>query len=364
MSMGLGPIRDVSLADARAKAAEARALLHQGIDPRIHRNAARDAAKAASDRAVSFAEVFETYLTAQAAGWRSARQAPLWRASMSQHVLPTIGHLPVGAINTSLVLKVLEPLWTVIPETASRLRGRIESVLSYATALGWREGPNPAVWRSHLALMLPKKTKVRSVVHHPALDWREAPTLLAELQAADGVASRALQFLILTAARTGEVRGATWAEVDMDAAVWTIPAERMKAQRAHRVPLAQAALDVLRSMELLRTPSGLVFPGQTRSRPIGAMAMLRALHALDRADLTVHGFRSTFRDWAAEATHYPNHVVEQALAHTVGNADEAAYRRGDLFAKRVALMDDWAAYLAQPAAQVVPLRAGRRDTGG
>jgi integrase len=300
--------------------------------------------------------VFETYVTAQAAGWRNARQAPLWRASMATHVLPTLGHLPIDAVTTEHVRKVLEPIWITTTETASRLRGRIEAVLSYAKARGWRSGENPATWRGHLALMLPRKSKVRPVQHHAALDWREAPAFLAELQAHDGVTSRALQFAILTAARSGEVRGATWVEVDMDAAVWTIPAERMKAQRAHRVPLSEGALAVLRSMELLRTPSGLVFPGQTRCRPIGAMAMLRALHALDRADLTVHGFRSTFRTWAAEATSYPHDVTEAALAHSVGNAVVAAYQRGDLFAKRVALMDSWSAYLASAPAQVVPLR--------
>jgi integrase len=356
-SMGLGAVADVSLAQARSRATAARALLHDGIDPRTHRDAAQAAVRGASDRAMTFAQVTERYIAAQEQGWRNAKHRADVRGSMERHVLPALGSLPVASITTESVLKVLEPLWQTTTETASRLRGRIEAVLSYATARGWREGPNPAVWRGHLQLMLPRKSKVRPVQHFNALDWRQAPAFLAELQTNDGIAARALKFLILTATRSGEARGALWDEVDLDAAVWTIPAGRMKAGRAHRVPLSQAALDVLRSVELLRTPKGPVFPGEKLRRPVASMALRRAL---GRDDLTVHGFRSTFRDWAAEATAYPNHVVEQALAHTIGNAVEAAYRRGDLFAKRVALMDDWAAYLAQPAARVVPLRAGRQ----
>jgi integrase len=357
MSMGLGPVADVTLAEARVKAAEARKLLRDGIDPREHRNAARAATIAAFHRAITFAQVVERYVSAQETSWRNATHRANVRASIAQHVLPTLGPLPVGAITTELVLKVLEPIWQTIPETASRLRGRIEAVLSYATARGWCEGPNPAVWRGHLQLMLPRKSKIRPVRHFAALDWREAPAFMIALSGADSIASRALQFLILTAARSGEVRLATWNEVDLDAAVWTLPARRMKAGRAHRVPLSAAALAVLRSMELLRTSAGPIFPGVKLRRPMTTLALSRVLHALDRDDLTVHGFRATFRTWAAEATSYPHDVVEQALAHSVGNAVVAAYQRGDLFAKRMALMDDWAAYLAQPAAQVVPLRS-------
>jgi integrase len=362
--MGLGPVSDVSLAEARAKAAEARKLLRDGIDPRAHRDSAKAAAIAASARAVTFAEVVERYVSAQETGWRSTRHRALWRASMATHVLPILGPLPVAAITTELVLKVLEPLWTDRTETASRLRGRIESVLSYATARGWREGPNPAVWRGHLALMLPRKSKVKPVQHFAALDWREAPALMAALRGQSSIGSLALQSAILTAARSGEVRGATWDEIDFDAAVWTIPASRMKASRAHRVPLSQAAVAVLRAVEILRTPGGPIFPSLRLRRPLTTTALARALHTLGRTDLTVHGFRSTFRDWAAEATAYPNHVVEQALAHSISNAVEAAYRRGDLFAKRVALMEDWATFLVQPAAEVVVLRPGVAQAAG
>jgi integrase len=229
-------------------------------------------------------------------------------------------------------------------------------ILSYATALGWRDGPNPAVWRGHLQLILPSRTKVRPNVHHAALDWREAPDFMARLREQDRIGARALLFAILTAARSGEVRGATWDEIDIEQDTWTIPADRMKAGREHRVPLSKAALAVLQSLNLLRSDLGPVFPGQKLKRPLTGMALTRPLGRMGRSDLTAHGFRSTFRDWAAETTGYPNHVVEQALAHTIGNAIEAAYRRGDLFAKRVALMEDWTNYLARPIAKVVHLR--------
>jgi integrase len=358
-SMGLGSADDVPLAEARARADAARALLRDGVNPLAHRETARAAAIAASARAVTFGEVMERYVASQETGWRSMRHRSLWQASMAQHVLPVLGTLPVDAIDTNLVMKVLEPLWQTTTETASRLRGRIEAVLSYAKVRGWRSGENPATWRGHLQLMLPRRSKVKPVVHFAAIDWRVIPEFMTKLRELDSIGARALQFTILTAARSGEVRGATWDEIDLNAAVWTIPASHMKAGRAHRVPLSGPALAVLESVMLLRCSGGVVFPGPKLRRPITNVTLALPLRQLGHEDLTVHGMRSTFRDWAAEATAYPNHVVEQALAHAVGNAVEAAYRRGDLFAKRVALMDDWAAYLAQPAAEVVPLRAGR-----
>jgi integrase len=224
-------------------------------------------------------------------------------------------------------------------------------------ARGWRErGHNPAVWRGHLKMILPMSRKVRPIRHFAALDWREAPAFMAKLREQDSIGAKALQFAILTGARSIEVRGATWDEIDMQAAEWNIPAHRMKAGKPHRVPLSQPALDLLCSMELLRTDTGPVFPGRLLKRPMTDTALTRPLARAGRGDLTAHGFRSTFRDWAAEATGHPNHVVEQALAHTIGNAVEAAYRRGDLFAKRAVLMDDWAAYLTRDPAEVVPLR--------
>jgi integrase len=361
-SMGLGSADDVSLAEARNRADAARALLRDGIDPLAHRDAAKAAVAAAAARAVTFAEVMERYVAAQQAGWRSALHGTIWRASMVQHVLPTLGALSVGMIDTDLVLQVLEPLWNSIPETASRLRGRIESVLSYAIARGWREGPNPALWRGHLQLMLARRSKVRSVKHFAALAWQEAPAFMAKLRELDSIGARALEFAILTAARSGEVRNATWGEIDLEQAVWSIPANRMKGARAHRVPLSSAALAVLAEVALLRSANGPVFPGPKLHRPLSHVTLAYPLRQLGFVDLTAHGTaRSTFRDWAAETTSYPNHVVEQALAHSIGNAVEAAYRRGDLLERRRALMDDWSAYLTRPPPAVVPLRHALRE---
>lgn len=225
-------------------------------------------------------------------------------------------------------------------------------MLSYATARGWRDGANPAVWRGHLQLMLPARAKVRAVEHHAALDWREAPAFMVELRKRNSFGAKALEFLILTAARSGEVRGATWDEIDLDHGVWTIPAARMKGVRPHRVPLSAPAPGILHAMAELRDGSGLVFLGQKQGKPLSDMSLTAVLRRMARGELTAHGFRSTFRDWAAESTHYPNHVVELVLAHAIGDKVEAAYRRGDLFDRRTALMDDWAAYLAEARSQV------------
>jgi integrase len=359
-SMGLGPYPDVSLVDARAGAAEARRLLREGRDPIAERAALAAAASAAFGRELTFADVAERYIAAQEAGWTSLRHRQIWRASIANDVLPVIGTLPIGMIDTDQVLRVLEPIWRRKPDTAVRVRGRIEAILSYAIARGWREGPNPALWRGHLRLMLPSKAKLQMVEHFAALDWREAPAFMVKLRGLDSISARALEFLILTAARSEEVRGAIWTEIDLERAVWTVPASRMKGSREHRVPLSGAALAVLEALTPLRAPSWLIFPGQSLRRAMGVNTLLRALHRVGCREFTVHGMRSTFRDWASEATSFSNHVVEQALAHSVGNAVERAYRRGDLFTKRQALMDDWAAYLARPPAAVVPLRAAGR----
>jgi integrase len=250
----------------------------------------------------------------------------------------------------------LQPVWNAKPETASRVRSRIELVLDYARTRGWRNGENPAQWRGNLKMLLPRKPKLQRVQHHAALDWREAPAFMAELREhGDMMGAGALTLAILTATRSSEVRGARWAEVDLERAVWAIPGSRMKSGREHRVPLSPPALAILCRQAELQDGSGLVFVGLRHGAPMSDMTTSAVLRAMDRGDLTVHGFRSTFRDWAAEATDCPNHVVEQALAHTIGSAVEAAYRRGDLFAKRVALMNDWAGYLDRPAAKVVPL---------
>jgi integrase len=300
-------------------------------------------------KAMTFDQCADAYITAHDPSWSNPKHRQQWRNTLRDHASPTIGDLAVSAIDTGLVLKVLEPLWASRPETASRLRGRIESVLDWAKVRGLRDGENPARWKGHLDHLLPARARVRKVKHHPALPYGEIDALVTLLRAQEGTAARALEFLILTAARGGEVIGATWHEIDMDAAVWTIPAERMKGGREHRVPLSDRALAILEGMR--GRDRELVFPLSEK-----AMAML--LRRIGRNDVTVHGFRSTFRDWAAETTAYPNHVVELALAHAISNGVEAAYRRGDLFEKRRHLMDDWARYCAteRTANGVTPIR--------
>jgi integrase len=246
----------------------------------------------------------------------------------------------VQAIDLALVMKALEPIWTIKSETASRLRGRIEAVLDWAKVRGYRSGENPARWRGHLDKLLPARAKIQKVEHHPALPYREIGTFMEKLRGQDGIAARALEVLILTAARTGEIIGGQWDEIDLQEEVWVIPEARMKAGREHRVPLSGAALAVLEQMDAIRE-GDFVFPGGKKGKPLSNMAMLALLKRMGRDDLTVHGFRSTFRDWAAERTDFPREVVEMALAHTIENKVEAAYRRGDLFQKRRKLMEAW-----------------------
>jgi len=260
------------------------------------------------------------------------------------------------------MLKILEPIWTTKPETASRLRGRIESILDWARVRGYRDGENPARWRGHLDELFPNKTKIRKVRHHAALPYGELPGFLTALREEEGIAARALEFTILTVARTGETIGATWAEMDLLNKTWAVPAERMKAGKEHRTPLPLRALAILEEMRRHRhttEDSAFVFPGGKIGKPLSNMAFLMLLRRMDRDDLTAHGFRSTFRDWAAERTSFQNHVVEMALAHAVGDKVEAAYRRGDLFQKRRQLMDAWGAYCTKPAAggEIVTLQA-------
>jgi integrase len=362
--MGLGGFPDVSLADARDKAQAVRKQLANGIDPIDQRAAERQAEATEQAHATTFAEAAKAYIEANETGWRSGKSAQQWRNSLATYAEPVLGKMACTAIETGDVLKVLQPIWAAKPETATRVRRRIEAVLSFAKVRGWRSGENPAVWRGHLQNTLPARGKVAPVVHYAALDWRKAPAFMAELQAREGMGARALAFAILTAARSGEVRGARWSEIDFDRAEWTIPAERMKAGQPHRVPLSEPALALLREQAKLKDGSGLVFLGQRKHVPMSDMTLTAVLRRMGRGDLTAHGFRSTFRDWAAEATHHPNHVVEQALSHAIASAVEAAYRRGDLIAKRQTLMDDWAAFLCRQPADVVPLADKRAELAG
>jgi integrase len=364
--MGLGAYdpdgrRGLTLAEARAAAADAQRLLRDGVDPLAHRRAEAEAAEVraaeADAKSRTFREAAGLYVAAHDAGWRNPKHRAQWRATLDAYAHPLIGELPVGEIDTDHILRCLNPIWTAKPETAARVRGRIEAVLDYAAARGWRAGQNPARWRGHLSNLLPRRSKVAPVEHHAALPWREMGAFMARLRAQGGTAARALEFCVLTATRTGETIGARWSEVDLEAAVWTVPAGRMKAGKEHRVPLSGAAVAVLRAMAPLRPEEGdgFVFPGGKADGPLSSMAMLMLLRRMGRGDLTVHGFRSAFRDWCEEATSTPHAVSEAALAHAIGDKVEAAYRRGDLFAKRRALMEEWARFCAEaPAAVVAP----------
>ena len=332
--LGLGRYPEVGLAAARQKAMEARRQIVAGMDPLAERRQARAPA-------MTFRQAAEALIEAKSPGWRNAKHAAQWTATLTTYVFPTLGRLSPQAVDTAAVLGVLRPIWSAKPETASRVRQRIEAVLDYASAVGLRSGDNPARWRGHLDHLLPKPAKVRAVEHHAALPWQESPAFMAELAKRGGVGARALAFAILTAARSGEVRGMTWAEVAGD--LWTVPAERIKAGKEHRVPLVPAALALLGEPG---EPGALVFQSETKpGHPLSENTLTAVLRRMSRGDLTAHGFRSSFRDWAGEATAHPREVIEAALAHQLKDKAEAAYARGDLFTKRRALMADWAAFL-------------------
>lgn len=359
--MGLGTLADISLAEARDAATTARKLVRQGINPIDQRRAQR--AENAAQAGLTFAQVADAYIKAHEPSWRNAKHRQQWRNTLDTYADPVLGKLPVASVDVGAVMKVLEPLWREKTETASRLRGRIESVLDYATARGWRTGENPARWRGHLDNLLPARSKVAKVEHHPALPWREVGGFMSTLAEEEGIAALALRFVILTAARTSEAIGARWSEIDMQGALWTVPGARMKAGREHRVPLSAPALDVLREAAKLRTNSkadGCVFPGAKPGKPLSNMALLMLLRRMERGDLTTHGFRSSFRDWCSESTNYPGEVAEAALAHVNGDKTEAAYLRGDMMEKRRRLMADWATFCGRvaPLGEVLTLRAG------
>ncbi len=356
--MGLGPYPDISLAEARQMAAQARALKARGIDPIANREAVRTRGRLEAARSVSFRHCAEAYIAAKKAGWKNARHADQWAATLETYAMPLMADLPVQSIDVGLLHKVLEPIWATKTETASRVRGRIESILDWATVREFRTGDNPARWKGHLENLFSARSKVQKVEHHPALPYGRIGAFMASLKAQEGKAVLALQFAILTATRTGEVINATWQEVNQDGGVWTIPAERTKIGKEHRVPLSKPALAILRKLQQAQDKGDYLFNGAKPGKPISKMAMLQTLHRMGRDDLTVHGFRSTFRDWAAEQTAFAREVAEAALAHTIGDKVEAAYRRGDLFEKRRKLMDAWAQYCNAPAtgAKVIPIK--------
>ena len=356
--MGLGDLDVVTLAEARDAAISCRRLLHQGIDPLDRRKGekAERAKVALAARVATFKEMAETYIAAQEAGWRHPKHRQQWVNSLATYAYPVLGKLAVSAIDTDAIMRAVEPIWLTKPETAGRVRGRIEVILDYTASRGLRSGDNPARWNGHLAHMLPKRGKVARVKHHPALPWTDVGAFMVDLRRQIGSAARALEFTILTAARTTEATGATWKEIDLQGAIWTIiPPERMKAGEEHRVPLSEPALAVLRDLLLMRaTDASFVFPGGKIGAGLSGAAMSALLKRMDRTAATVHGFRSTFRDWTGEATNFPREIAEEALAHKMRDKTEAAYRRGDALEKRRRLMAEWATYCARPAVPTIP----------
>ena len=353
--MGLGSAATVTLAEARRKAEEARRQLADGVDPLEAKKAAER-----EQRAPAFGAFVDDYLETMRASWRNDKHAAQWamtlgRARDKEGKLTKRGYclglanLRLDEITTDDVLKELRPIWNEKPETANRIRGRIETILDAAKAAGYRDGPNPALWRGHLALLLPRRKKLHRG-HHAAMPYSDVPTFVAKLREAKGVGAMALEFAILTAARSGEVRGATWSEISLDDRLWVIPARRMKAGREHRVPLTERAIAILEHAALLRRPAAgddseaLVFPSAKVGRPLSDMTLTAILRRMGLGHFTVHGFRSSFRDWAGDETHFPREVAEAALAHVVGGV-EGAYRRGDALEKRRELMRAWGAFL-------------------
>lgn len=343
--MGLGSFPDVSLAEARDAARDARKLARDGVDP-------IEARKSEPKTIPTFTSCAAAYIRAHRRGWKNPKHRRQWVSTLKTYARPILGDRPIDQIDTEDVLKVLNPIWTTKTETAKRAQGRIETILDYAAARKLRDRTNPARWRGHLEMILPKPTQVRKVTHHPAMPYSEVSAFLAELERLDTASARALRFMILTATRTKEVIRATWDEIDLEARIWAIPTERMKAGKEHRVPLSDAAVQVLRDQpRVAKNP--FVFPGMKPRAPLSNMAMLAQMRRLgfgpkgDRGPYVPHGFRSSFRDWAGEVSGLPRDVAEMALAHVIESKTEAAYRRGDLFEKRRAMMQEWASYASR-----------------
>lgn len=346
--MGLGPLHTYSLLEARELAKKARQLVHQGKDPIQVRDEAKEAEKLLHANAETFKKCAQRYIEGHKESWKNAKHRWQWSNTLERFVYPVVGELAVGRVTTALVLKVIEPLWAVMPETAARVRGRIEKVLDWAQVRGYRSGENPARWRGHLENVLPKLSDVRKIEHHPALPYSAVGEFMVDLRKQEGIAAEALQFTILTAVRTNEAVGARWSEIDLDKALWVIPSERMKGRRSkaveHRVPLSSQAVALLRRIASKSGTVGYVFPGTKEGKSLSNMAMLQLLGRMGRDTISVHGFRSSFSDWARETTAFPRDVVEMALAHAIKDKTEAAYFRADLLAKRAALMQTWADY--------------------
>lgn len=345
--MGLGSYADKTLSDARESAAENRKLVKQGIDPL----AVREQKNEKESVTVTVTHCAARYIQSHRRSWRNAKHARQWVSTLKTYVRPVIGNLPVEEVTTQDILKILTPIWTVKNETAKRVQGRIENILDFAAAHEYRDPVNPARWRGHLDKLLAKPSRIQKVNHHPAMPYDQLAVFLSIIDSYNSMSSKALQFLILTATRTSEVLNAEWNEVDIDKATWQIPAERMKANREHRVPLSKQAMVLLQSLPQVKGNNH-IFPGMKAGRPLSNMSLLQFMRGLgygpsgEKGNYVPHGFRSSFRDWTGEVTSYPRDVAEMALAHAIENKVEAAYRRGDLFEKRRAMMQEWADYIA------------------
>ena len=354
-AMGLGPLNAVTLADARLKAGDCRKLLSAGLDPLDAKKSEQVQARLAAAKGTTFEACAKAYIEAHKASWRQERHAKQWGQALAKHAYPVMGKLPVDAIDTGLVMKVLDPIWQNKTETAKRLRGRIECILDWAKVREYRQGENPARWRGHLENLLARPSKLIKVEHFAALPYTKVNGFLQSLDKQAGLAAHCLKLVIYTACRSNEVLGMAWDEVDFENKVWAIPAERMKTGKEHRVPLTSPALAILKDLKRERDrdqaadkePSPYVFPSPKGKDFLSNISMLALLKRMERKDITVHGFRSSFRDWAAEQTNFPREVAEAALAHSIQSRVEAAYRRSDLFEKRRLLMDKWARYCGQ-----------------
>ncbi|WP_425904742.1 tyrosine-type recombinase/integrase [Nitrobacter sp. TKz-YC02] len=335
-----------TLAQARQKRTKAREMLEAGIDPLDVKRAGKTAERIEKAKAMTFGHCSTEYIKEHAPEWKGEKHVKLWKGSLNKYVLSELGGLPVAAIDTALVLKVLKPIWATKTKTAVDVRSRIELILNWAKIHGYRDGENPARWKGHLENALPKPAKIAKITHHPAMPYDDLPGFVGKLRKERSIAAAALEWTILAAARTDDTLGFTWSEVDTEKGLWTIPAARMKADADHRVPLSDRMLEIL---DKLDRGTAFVFSGKTPKKKLAHVAMLKVLKAI-QPGFTVHGFRSTFKDWASEQTAYSNEVSEMALAHKIPNAVEAAYRRGDLFDKRRRLMADWSS---------VTIRAGR-----
>lgn len=343
--MGLGALHTVSLAQARESARGCRSILQAGGDPLEQRKAEQLESALERAQAITFDFCATGYISAHRGSWKSEKHAAQWESTIATYASPTIGSLPVASVDTSHIVKLLQPIWESKTETATRVRSRIENILDWATVSKFRVGDNPARWRGHLENLLADPAKMKKVEHHPALPWREMGVFMPRLRESAGIAARAVEFGILTATRSGELRGTEWSEIDFSEALWTIPKERMKGGKEHRVPLSTHAIALLNAMPRV---SEFVFPGKKANSPLSDMSLTAVLRRLKRGDITMHGFRSTFRDWCSESVgnSFPREVCEHALAHSLPDKVEAAYRRGDLLDKRKVLMQVWADYCA------------------